>query len=235
MNEKGESDVFEAVNEPITEPENHSLSVLESFVRRLVNTSFRAKVSEQKANGLYDIVLKTMADGSKYHVTIAPLQAPSIARPLSGDVTFEDLPLSKISSFYLVRSVNGEEHLDEVIKITTDGIPEERDDEIFRSIVDTKDKFYNYISFMLCDDPEEFVFELEQAEKALKASEGSAGQVHMPRRIYEQMLKVASHDPEQLLHLDDVARIVKNEEFSKEFNQLFETFRPIIPKLKKLL
>ena len=88
---------------------------------------------------------------------------------------------------------------------------------------------------MLCDDPEEFVFELEQAEKALKASEGSAGQVHMPRRIYEQMLKVASHDPEQLLHLDDVARIVKNEEFSKEFNQLFETFRPIIPKLKKLL
>ena len=57
----------------------------------------------------------------------------------------------------------------------------------------------------------------------------------MPRRIYEQMLKVASHDPEQLLHLDDVARIVKNEEFSKEFNQLFETFRPIIPKLKKLL
>ena len=235
MNEKGESDVFEQVNEPMAEPEGHAQSVLESFVRKLVNAPFRAKVSGQKGNGLYDIALKTKADGSKYHVTIAPLQAPSLAKPLCGDVTFEDLPLSKLSAFYLIHSINGEEHLDEVIKITTDGIPEERDDEIFRSIVDTKDKFYNYLSFMLCDDPEEFVFELEQAEKALKASEAPAGQVHLPRRIYEQMLKIASHDPEQLLHLDDVTRIVKNEAFSKEFRQLFETFRPIIPKLKKLL
>ena len=57
----------------------------------------------------------------------------------------------------------------------------------------------------------------------------------MPSRIYEQMLQIASKNPEQLLRLDDVMRIVKETGFSAEFNKLYEQFRPLIPKMKQLL
>ena len=59
--------------------------------------------------------------------------------------------------------------------------------------------------------------------------------IQMPSRIFEQMLQIASKNPEQLLRLDDVTRIVKDTDFSTEFNKLYEQFRPLIPKLKQLL
>lgn len=57
----------------------------------------------------------------------------------------------------------------------------------------------------------------------------------MPTRIYEQMLQIASRNPEQLRMLEDVTRIVKDKDYSAEFNKLYEQFRPLIPKLKQLL
>lgn len=122
-----------------------------------------------------------------------------------------------------------------MIKIPTKGIPEDRNDEIFRSIVDTKEKFYNYISFMLCDDPEMFAMELSLATEQLDKTSTDGRQRKMPLRIYEQMLKLAASHPERLTDLDDVMRIVKDKSFTKEFLGLFETVRPIIPKLKQLL
>ena len=161
---------------------------------------------------------------------------PTIKKSLGEKLLFENLPLSKLSEFYVICVENDEgESEKEVIKIPTDGIPDTRDDEIFRSIVDTKEKFYNYISFMICDDPEEFMFEIEQAEKMLSAKGIRTSNIQMPSRIYEQMLQIASKNPEQLLRLDDVTRIVKDTGFSTEFNKLYEQFRSLIPKLKQLL
>ena len=57
----------------------------------------------------------------------------------------------------------------------------------------------------------------------------------MPVRIYEQLLRIAANNPERLVQLDDVIRIVKDKKYVEEFKQLYDTFRPLIPKLKKLL
>ena len=124
--------------------------------------------------------------------------------------------------------------MNEIIKIPIRGIPENRNDEIFRSIVDTQEKFYNYISFMLCDDPEEYVMELQQMKEMADISGTNRQQVRMPVRIYEQLLKIAANDPNRLRNLEDVMRIVGNETYTQEFRQLYELIKPLIFSLKKL-
>ena len=79
------------------------------------------------------------------------------------------------------------------------------------------------------------LIELSLATEQLDKTSTDGRQRKMPLRIYEQMLKLAASHPERLTDLDDVMRIVKDKSFTKEFLGLFETVRPIIPKLKQLL
>ena len=153
---------------------------------------------------------------------------------LTEHMTFENLSLDKLSEFYVLRADDGVKPVNEIIKIPTKGIPENRNDEIFRSIVDTQEKFYSYISFMLCDDPEEYVMELQQMKEMVNISGTNHQQVRMPVRIYEQLLKIAANDPERLLNLEDVMRIVGDETYTQEFRQLYEVIKPLISSLKKL-
>lgn len=236
MNEKGESDVYELLQVPNPVATAQRYTALEEEMRRFVCQQFKAYVSAVKENGLYDIEVRTRAFSSVHKISLAPLQMPGLKKYMDEMLTFSDVPLCMLSEFYIVtiEGTDGECEK-EVIKIATQGIPETRDDEIFRSIVDTKEKFYSYISFMLCDDPEEFMFELKQVEKSQPITEDSTAHLQMPRRIYEQMLHIASRNPEQLLMFEDLIRIVNDTDYSQEFRAIYEIFRPLIPKLKQLI
>ena len=62
-----------------------------------------------------------------------------------------------------------------VVKIDTDGIPtEERDCAIFRSIINTKEKFVSYLAFMLTNDTEQYVLESQQMEREMSEMTASA-------------------------------------------------------------
>lgn len=230
--QKGESLIYERLNAPNEKAEAHEYSPLEKYIRELLCSNFKANVTPNE-NGKYNVQIKSPQRKEKFPLTIAPLQMPTFAEPLHNEVVFKDIPLAKLSEFYIVKGNQGDEHIEEVIKIPTKGIPENRNEEIFRSIVDSRDKFYNYISFMLCDDPEEYFFEMEQIAKHLKG-DGKSLSSPMTGRIYEQMLKIAAANPEQLSSLEDVLRIVKDKSFAQEFLSLYEQFQSIIPKLKKL-
>lgn len=201
----------------------------------MLTANFKASVANGKVDSMYDVNVKVKFKKGDYKITISPLLAPSLEMRLEEDMTFRNMPTHKLSEFYLLKADDGIKPVNEVIKIPTKGIPKDRNDEIFRSIVDTKEKFYNYISFMLCDDPEMFAMELSLATEQLDKTSTDGRQRKMPLRIYEQMLKLAASHPERLTDLDDVMRIVKDKSFTKEFLGLFETVRPIIPKLKQLL
>ena len=236
MNDKGESDVFEPVQEPNPEAAERTYTDLEEAMRSFICQKIKAFVSPVKENGCYDVEISVKRPIANCEISLSLLQMPAFEKHIGERLLFEDVPLSRLSKFFIVKIVNDRgECKKQVIKIPTIEIPETRDDEIFRGIVDTKEKFYNYISFMLCDDPEEFVFELEQAERMLRRTKSDSANVKMPTRIYEQMLQIASRNPEQLRMLEDVTRIVKDKDYSAEFNKLYEQFRPLIPKLKQLL
>ena len=55
----------------------------------------------------------------------------------SEKIVFEDVPLRKLSEFYIISATDGDEQINEVIKIPTADIPEDRNDNIFMNIVDT--------------------------------------------------------------------------------------------------
>jgi len=231
--QKGESLVYERIKAANEKTGLHEYSPLEQYIRKLLCSNFKAVVIPNE-QGKYDIQIKTPLKKESFPLTISPLQMPTFVEHLDKDVVFRNLPLSKLSEFYIISGGQGDGRIEEVIKIPTKGIPEkERDDEIFRSIVDSPDKFYNYVSFMLCDDPEEYFFEMEQLAKHLKETDNKTTSP-MTGRIYEQMLKIAANNPEQLSNLEDVLRIVKDRDFAKEFMTLYEQFQSIIPKLKKL-
>lgn len=235
LNEKDESLVYERLNAPVETAKEGGYTELEKYVRELLTYDFKAVVTKDAESSLYNVsVHSKKIKNRKFGITIFPLQMPSMKRDIDSDMVFEGIPVSKLSEFYVITGDDGEDHVQEVIKIPTKGIPENRNDEIFKSIVDTEEKFYNYISFMLCDDPEEFAMELRQAAEAIgnNATHSVKG---MPVRIYEQILRIAANNPERLAQLDDVIRIVKDKKYVEEFKQLYDTFRPLIPKLKKLL
>lgn len=230
--QKGESLIYEQLKEPNEQCEIHEYSPLEKYIRKLLCSNFKATVSPN-SQGLYDVIVRTPLKKETFTLSIAPLQMPTYVEHIEKEVSFTNIPLAKLSEFYLIKGTSDGEIIEEVIKIPTKGIPEERNAEIFKSIVDSRDKFYNYISFMLCDDPEEYFFELEQLTKQLKG-EGCSSSSAMTGRIYEQMLKISANNPEQLSNLEDVLRIVKDQSFAKEFMDLYTQFQAIIPKLKKL-
>lgn len=235
LNEKDESLVYERLNAPVETAKEGGCTELEKYVRELLTYDFKAVVTKDDESSLYNVsVHSKKIKNKKFGITIFPLQMPSMKRDIDFDMVFEGIPVSKLSEFYVIIGDDGEDHVQDVIKIPTKGIPENRNDEIFKSIVDTEEKFYNYISFMLCDDPEEFAMELRQAAEAIgnNATHSVKG---MPVRIYEQILRIAANNPERLAQLDDVIRIVKDKKYVEEFKQLYDTFRPLIPKLKKLL
>lgn len=169
MNDKGESDVFELVQEPNPEAAERTYTDLEEAMRCFICQKFSGTVSPVKENGCYDVEISVKRPVANCEISLSLLQMPAFEKHIGERLLFEDVPLSILSKFFIVKIVNDRgECKKQVIKIPTIEIPETRDDEIFRGIVDTKEKFYNYISFMLCDDPEEFVFELEQAERMLR-------------------------------------------------------------------
>lgn len=236
LDAKGDSLLYEELSEPAaaTSPSKHT--ALERFVRRLLVKDYKAYVAGSADEGLYDIHATVKLKNNPYSISIAPLQMPAMKMSLSqNEIVFEGLPLRKLSEFYILSATDGEEQISEVIKIPTANIPEDRNDDIFMNIVDTREKLYNYISFMLCEDPEEYMFEIDQMIQSQKQTDmnGSPARSY-PVRIYEQMLRIAAENPEQLRSLDDVTRIVRDKDYANEFIQLYGQFKPLINKLKNL-
>lgn len=233
LNDRNESLVYEQLQEPIETAEDNQYTELESFVRRLLTTNFKAEVAEVTGE-LYNVTITAQAADCPFQVFLSPLQAPSIQKELKEHITFENISLDKLSEFYILKADDGVKSVNEIIKIPTKGIPENRNDEIFRSIVNTQEKFYNYISFMLCDDPEEYLMEMEQMKEMADIRATSHQQARMPVRIYEQLLKIAGNDPERILDLEDVMRIVGSETYTKAFRQLYDVVKPLVSSLKRL-
>lgn len=235
LNEKDESLVYERLNASIETAKEVGYTDLEKYIRELLTYDFKATVSKGEGDNLFNVAVhsKKIKD-KRYGIKIYPLQMPSLSCGIDSDMVFKGIHLSKLSEFYVITGNDGENEVQNVIMIPTKGIPDDRNDEIFKSIVDTEEKFYNYVSFMLCDDPEEFAMELRQAAQTIGNNTSHVAN-GMPVRIYEQILRIAASNPERLTQLDDVIRIVKDKKYVAEFKQLYDTFRPLIPKLKKLL
>lgn len=120
---------------------------------------------------------------------------------LADGLTFKDMPLDSLTEFYTIRIGD----LRRLIKIQTEGIPtDERDKAIFRSFINTKGKFINYLAFMLTDEVEQYILESQQLEKELANDNASSLEQQISTSLYEDMVKMAYKAPDRIASIRQI-------------------------------
>lgn len=171
-------------------------------------------------------------------IKIAPLQEPFNERELSQDTKECGLTvfqLSHLSEFYIISVIPLEgydlEGVKMVIKIPTIGIPKERDERIFHSLIDTSDKFLSYIELMITDRPLELdTFLSGASEKDTPVTLGESQKTSAA--LYESLLRLAATNPEKLEDIWDLMRRVDSEIVPESFRQMAGIFKCCLKKLR---
>ncbi len=142
---------------------------------------------------------------------------------------FSGLLLKELSEFYVL-SID-EKKL--IVKIKTYGMPKNRDEEIYRSIIDSKAKFMSYLAFMLSgnlsDSSEETADDVLSALQAGPASLNA----HASAAVYEQMLRVFHQNPAKLSGISDMIRRLDPDVVGEDFLAMYRQFETAAKRVRK--
>ncbi|MBO4857735.1 MAG: phospholipase D family protein [Treponema sp.] len=206
---------------------------IESAIRTISHV--KAKGNVYSSGELYTIEIKYESLPKIEGVTIylSPISS-KISKELCQDICFENLELSNISEFYLLRvekdDVNGKIGMERLIKIPTDNIPyEERDKALINQIITNKETFTEYVTLLLSYDAITTQIELNELKQTSKA--WKVINTQMP--LYETLLKASVTNPQAVLNLQKDLDLIDNPEIvSNDFKQLYENFREAIEEQK---
>lgn len=112
---------------------------------------------------------------------------------------------------------------------------EERDNAIFRSYINTKGKFINYLAFMLTDDVEQYVLESQQLEKELSIDHAATAlEQQLNTSLYEDMVRMAYTNPERIASIRQIIEKVDKEVVPDHFMEMYQTFENVLKQIKRL-
>ena len=167
----------------------------------------------------YTIHLEANALKSGENVRIAPLQRQNLEQRLGEENIFRGMLLKELSEFYAL-SLDGQRL---IAKVRTSGIPKERDQAIYRSIIDTRSKFMSYLSFVLSGDLSEARVGAEFDNMVLQVDALRSGN-QGTGAIYEQMLRVFHQNPSKLKGIADMIQRLDPEVIGDTFRDMFSHF-----------
>lgn len=235
MGEKEEENPFESwqwdgsVIEKEDASQKEAKTLLSQIVRTKVEAMIKANITDKE---LYDISLifsKEIQVPDNFEIMIAPIMLPAKAKALVREVSFSEVKLKNLCLFYSVWIKWDEGSLSFVLKIPTRGMPEDRDDAIFKAIVDNRQGFFQYVAFLLGEDVSLTFAELIGNGQGAPIS---PKYMHTYKPVlFEKMLRAAAQNPERLYELRSVMEALadaKDERDEKivpdEFADLFATF-----------
>ena len=212
-----------------TRPSNEK----ELAVKRAVGCLRKAVIKTSNKEGLYDIDLSVRGkyDGD---IQIRPLQCKGLWQPISNQVLFKELSTHLLSEFYVIRIPSDDEKFIELVaKVKTSGMPADRDESIYQSIVTKKEELLDYVAFMLSDRPSEFFFEQQMMKESKKYADGAnSNTITMP--LYEQLLKTASTNPEQITEVQKFIKKMKQDIVPEELTKILQMFQNVSKQLVAL-
>ncbi len=212
-----------------TRPSNEK----ELALKRAVGCLRKAVIKISNKEGLYDIDLSVRGkyDGD---IQIRPLQCKGLWQPISNQVLFKELSTHLLSEFYVIRIPSDDEKFIELVaKVKTSGMPADRDESIYQSIVTKKEELLDYVAFMLSDRPSEFFFEQQMMKESKKYADGAnSNTITMP--LYEQLLKTASTNPEQITEVQKFIKKMKQDIVPEELTKIFQMFQNVSKQLVAL-
>lgn len=209
-------ELLESVPEPM--PGDEEQIAIEKAIKNAVYSIKNAEVTQ---NGdLFNVIVKTKKVPIDDGIKIAPMQRQNIHRRLEQQTFFEGLLLKELSEFYVL-SLHDKKI---IIKIKTKGIPKDRDDAIYKSIIDSKSKFLSYISLILAENYAAGVLEEAEYLRLMMGSEDEPDATPAISAIYEKMLKVVHQNPKRLKELADVVKRLDDSIIGDEFLVMYRQF-----------
>lgn len=183
----------------------------------------KARITHHRHGG-YSVTVVSNERELTNDVFIAPLQKKEMMQRWTGKVVFEDMNIDELSEFYVLAatSADGVRH-EAIVKIETSGMPTERDKNIVKGIIKTKNDFYRYIEFMLTDTPLQYI-----SSELLPKITGSTGNESDERmdfpNLYEKMLRIAATNPKQIYEIGALADRLGDDVVPSSFTKMYKQF-----------
>ena len=225
---------FVPMDAPNSEASNERKSnEKELALKRALGYLKKAVISNNGKEGLYDIILSVRGKFDST-IQIRPLQCKGFWKEIGAQVEFRELPEQLLSEFYVLRiPYNEDEYKYLVTKVKTAGMPPDRDESIYQSIVTKKEELVDYVAFVLSDHPSEFFFEQQIMKESNKYAAGSeSNSVTMP--LYEQLLRTASNNPEQIVEVQKFIKKMKKEIVPEELTKILQMFQNVSKQISEL-
>ena len=217
------------IEENNQEEENISRSVLFDIFK----TKFIGEYKKNEENDNYDLHVffePINISSTNVEVSFSLINKPSIEIPVKlgedKQIVFENILLIKTSSYLVVTvKINNIKTIKNVIKIEVD-IPENRNDVIYKSLINNRDVFLQYVKFML--QPDKFKGSLQISDYNIgESNTDTANVLGIDSNIYEYLMLSASRDPKKLTELDKIVEKLKrvDEEVVKDFLPIWDVFK----------
>lgn len=218
-----------------TEKEDNSLAI--NVRKNLISrNNLTAEIDETDDNYIVTISAKKLRN-IPGRITIAPIQEPWNEAELTPELQqcrIKVATRAHLSEFYILKVVPCDKGITPfkiAIRIITKGIPEDRDDHIFRSLIDTRDKFLNYVEMMITDRPQEMTAIMMQ-----NLESGAFGTITTSTRrtntLYESLLRIAATNPDRLEDIEELVNRMDTKVVPDSFRQMSEMFKRSIKKLR---
>ena len=178
------------------------------FEYALLKANISAKVlpAENKKN--YDLHielnLKDLPASGNFRLTVQPfniksnLDAIQLSPGKTDHIVFRNLAEVELSRFlhFSIAGKGGELQHQFLLKIDIQDLPEDRLENILKKIIDSQDKFFEYLRFLLAEDiTKEDLLSTGEDPIHIFHSDESGSDWHVNLPIYEQLLIAASRSP----------------------------------------
>ena len=217
---------------------------LEHALKYAMRAIKSAIITPGKTEELYDISLATTQkyiqqakrelkrELTDFGITLRPLQCDQTI-PWDKEMRLTDIYRLHLSEFYVLEIRDGELSKRALCKVPTNGMPAMRDNWIYQSVVDTREKFMNYVALMLSDDPVEML-SMQDFLASENGGSSSAQQAQNYPQIYEQLLRVAYSSPRMLRDVNELVNRLGANVVPQDFAQMLDKFTSIIKQLERL-
>jgi hypothetical protein len=200
--------------------------------------------SENEANFDLHLVLDPGPSAwNDLRVTVSPFNSDAAepqVLPSESVTTFEfrNINESNLSRFLRFDIWQNAERLRSfLMKVDIKGLPETRVSRILRSIINSRDRFFEYLRFLLADDADKETIGTEPDEDRGDSNGENASIWDTSSPIFEQLLLAASRSPRRLKSIDDVIQQLRKEDdedvsrrvVPQEFLEFWEAFKEIVP------
>jgi hypothetical protein len=215
----------------------------------LLNAPIKAGLTLSENQENYDLQIEvdlskvSFPDG--YRVTIHPFCIESTEQSLIAEqkqgIEFQNINETNISKFVTLSISHRSEMLRRfLIRLPLENIPPNRLNKIFQSIVNSRDRFFAYLAFLLNDEVSKEDLLGDMADKISASSDSESRNPFYDMPIYEQLLVAASRNPTKLKEIDRVLeRLMRMGEESEEevvpseFLSFWESFKTLVETKKR--